>query len=272
MSDLPSEPEIPTVKPEPRGYKAWFFTWNNPTLSGESLKAVLIAMRCIMAKFQLEKCPTTGTLHFQGAAKWDNAMRMSTLTKRFPGIYLERLGDWSMAYGTKEDTRVEGPWAIGCIIPRPILSIDPSTMYPWQKELYDTLSVPCVEDRKVIWLWEPTGRVGKSALMKRLAVDLGAGSVLTVNGRTEDIAHAVRSIIMPMKGPQVADLRIVHIDMERGEEVPYDVLAKLKDGRMFSPKYESVSMLFPPLHVVVTANFPPVEGRISADRWNIIKL
>lgn len=260
------------MKPEPRGFKAWFFTWNNPTVDGPTFKEMLVAMRCTMAKFQLEKCPTTGTPHFQGGAKWDNAMRGSTLTKRFPGIYLERLGDWSMTYGTKEDTRLDGPWAIGCIIPRPILSIEPSKMYAWQKVWYEKLSVPCTEDRIINWLWEPHGCKGKSALIKRLAVDLGAGSVLTVNGRTEDIAHAVRAIVLPLKGPQVADLRIVHIDLERGEEVPYDVLAKLKDGRMFSPKYESASLLFPPLHVVVTANFAPVEARISADRWNIIEL
>lgn len=267
------EVEEPAAK-EPRGYKGWFFTWNNPPMDGPAFLEMLKALRVRMTKFQLEEAPTTKTPHFQGGAVWANAMRMSTLTKRFPGIYLERLADWEMVYGTKSDTRIGGPWAFGCVIPRPVLSLKYEEMYAWQKVWFDKLSVPCTEDRTVNWLWEPQGCKGKSSLMKALAVKLGAASVLSVSGDMKDIAHAVRQVLQPMKGPQLADLLVVHVDLERGEAdtVPYDIFAKLKDGRMFSPKYDSVSLLFAPVHVICTANFPPALERLSEDRWNVIEL
>jgi len=82
----------------------------------------------------------------------------------------------------------------------------------------------------------------------------------------------VRSIIKPMKGVQEVDLQIVFVDLEREDTVPYGMLAKLKNGWLFSPKYDSVDLTFPPVHVVCFANFPPAEAKLSADRWEIIEL
>lgn len=260
------------VKPEPRGYKGWFFTWNNPTLTGPVMLETLKKMNVKMTKFQLEECPTTKTPHFQGAAQWPNQVRMSTLTKKFPGIYCERLGDWSMVYGTKEETRIGGPWAHGCIVPRKLMTIRREDMYPWQGAAFDRYSKPCDEDRKVDWYWEKEGNVGKTSLLKALRDKLGEGAVLLVNGDHKDMAHAVRQIVKPLKGPQVADLQIVVVDLERMDEVPYDFLGKLKAGWLFSPKYESADLRFAPIHVVCIANFAPDQARISADRWNIIDL
>jgi len=261
----------PEVK-EPRGYKGWFFTWNNPPITGPEFLEALKKTHCSMTKFQLEKCPSTGTPHFQGGAQWHSQMRGSTLTKRFPGIYLEKLHDWSMVYGTKTDTRLDGPWSHGCIIPRPLLSVKPEDLYPWQTVLFDRLKVPCTEDRKVLWVWEADGCRGKSSLGKTLRDALGEGSVLSLGGDVKDVYHAIRQVIKPLKGPQTMDLRVVIFDFERMDVVPYDAMGKIKDGWLFSPKYESCDVRFPPVHVVCFANFPPDTVRISLDRWEIIEL
>lgn len=272
-STLPVEEEEGSgKKKEPRGYKGWFFTWNNPKDTPEEFITKMKQLRSTMGKFQLEKCPTTGTPHFQGGAQWHWAMRGKTLTRSFPGIWIARLQDWNMCYGTKEDTRLDGPWAWGCVLPRPLLSIKPEELYPWQKVLFDRLSVPCTEDRKVQWVWERDGCRGKSSLVKTLRDALGEGSVLSLGGDAKDIYHAIRQVVKPMKGPQIYDLKVVVFDLERGDPVPYDSLGKIKDGWLFSPKYDSADLRFAPVHVVCLANFPPDEARISADRWEIIEL
>lgn len=69
------------------------------------------------AAFQLESAPTTGYLHFQGSVHFINKQRYEWIQKRLgPFEYLmpqkgNNLQAWS--YGSKEDTRVLGPWFIG---------------------------------------------------------------------------------------------------------------------------------------------------------------
>lgn len=46
-------------------------------------------------------------------------------------------------------------------------------------------------------------------------------------------------------------------------------LEKVKDGCFYSPKYESIMVLFNPPHVIVFANCPPDLGSMSADRWKV---
>ena len=40
-----------------------------------------------------------------------------------------------------------------------------------------------------------------------------------------------------------------------------------RSGRIFSPKYESISKTFKPCHVIVFASFIPDHAKLSQDRW-----
>lgn len=51
--------------------------------------------------------------------------------------------------------------------------------------------------------------------------------------------------------------------------VNYDALEKLKNGMAMSGKYEGGIILMPNPHVVVFANRPPDESKLSSDRWVI---
>lgn len=65
---------------------------------------------------QLEECPTTGRIHFQGAILLQRPMRLPGLKKRLPGSpHLEPSSSIEKiaAYCTKEATRVRGPWTWG---------------------------------------------------------------------------------------------------------------------------------------------------------------
>jgi hypothetical protein len=74
-----------------------------------------------------------------------------------------------------------------------------------------------------------------------------------------DIAHAYNNettVIIDLSRTQ-AD-KIDHI---------YSLMESFKNGRIFSPKYESISKTFKPCHVIVFANVIPDHANLSQDRW-----
>ena len=49
-------------------------------------------------------------------------------------------------------------------------------------------------------------------------------------------------------------------------------MESIKNGRVFSAKYESKMKVFDPPHVICFANFEPKREAMSADRWAIVDL
>jgi len=102
-------------------FRHWVFTLNNPTEDETTeLNGLVTAedSRTRYLVYQLEKCPTTGTPHFQGYIEF--LERMSTCKLKncaaFERAHLEaRKGnrDQARAYAKKEETRLEGPWEFG---------------------------------------------------------------------------------------------------------------------------------------------------------------
>ncbi len=82
------------------------------------------------------------------------------------------------------------------------------------------------------------------------------------NGKSTDIAHSY----------QYKNLIIV--DLARCKEgfVNYAILENIKNGVMFSPKYDSHTKYFKPPHLVVMANWWPEYWKMSMDRWLIYQL
>lgn len=130
---------------------------------------------------------------------------------------------------------------------------------PWQKDLIDMLSLP-VHPRKIYWYWEASGNVGKSYLASYLALNMNA--LVVTSGKTSDIAHAYdgQSIV-------VWDLSRFQL-----EHVNFGPMEDMKNGRIFSPKYDSTVKYFDIPHVVIFANWPCPPGRFSADRLEEVHL
>ena len=65
--------------------------------------------------------------------------------------------------------------------------------------------------------------------------------------------------------------RIVFFDFSRSNEdrINYDVIESIKNGMMFSTKYESVVRMYDHPHVIIFANFMPSLTKLSADRWDV---
>lgn len=59
---------------------------------------------------------------------------------------------------------------------------------------------------------------------------------------------------------------------KQGEFIQYDFLEELKNGYLFSPKYESKVKTFKTPHVVVFMNEHPDMEKLSNDRYSITTL
>ena len=77
-----------------------------------------------------------------------------------------------------------------------------------------------------------------------------------------------------MLSEEEKEFKIVLLDIPRSAEgyINYGVLEQLKNGLLYSGKYEGGKCLFDDVHVVVFANFMPDRSQFSEDRWNIIEL
>lgn len=115
-------------------------------------------------------------------------------------------------------------------------------------------------DRQITWVYDPKGNTGKTYLSKHLIAKQSA--IRFTNGRTQDIAYAYKN------NP------IVVFDFARSceERINYQIIEDLKNGMIFSSKYESQCKIFKPPKIVIMANFEPKYSALSEDRWDIIKL
>lgn len=132
---------------------------------------------------------------------------------------------------------------------------------PWQARLV-TLASDVPDDRSVFWFWDNVGNTGKSFMARYLVAFHGA--VIFSNGKCADIAHAYNNepiVIFDLARTQEEKLDAVYLCMEN-----------FKNGRIFSPKYDSRFKVFATPHVIVFANFGPDKSKLSADRWKIQEL
>lgn len=112
--------------------------------------------------------------------------------------------------------------------------------------------------RQIHWYYEEYGNSGKTWFTRFLVCFRHA--VRFSNAKSADIAYAIRG-----------SPRVVVFDYSRSQEeqINYAVLEDIKNGLIFSPKYESTSKMFEVPHVIVFANWPPNESKMSQDRWDI---
>jgi len=135
--------------------------------------------------------------------------------------------------------------------------------YPWQSEIRMLINGE-PDDRRVVWVYSEEGNVGKTSFANRLRWDNPTKTCVCTTTCYADVAR-----LYNYESLVIFDLAR---SLEHQEKLNYSTFEALKDGRMTSTKYEPITKWFDVPHVLIFANFAPLQERLSADRWIIYEV
>jgi len=136
--------------------------------------------------WQLEKCPTTGNLHYQGFIRTVGQHRFKgkrpadSLCRMFPGVHIEPALDWLklINYCKKKESKVEGAQPVHAISTFP-------TMYSYSEELAERL--PEWDQVRELWEHDSNTKLKQCKRFQAEASVLG----LTIYKSPEEYAYDV---------------------------------------------------------------------------------
>lgn len=133
----------------------------------------------------------------------------------------------------------------------------------WQRSVVAMLEQPA-DRRKIIFVVDEVGNMGKSWFADWFQQQNEETCQVLTPGKRNDMAYVLKP-----------GLKYLFLDAPRSKQsefIQYDFLEDLKNGRVFSPKYESVVKTYEPMHIVVCMNEQPDRTKLSADRYTVINL
>jgi len=142
--------------------------------------------------------------------------------------------------------------------PRPQVEVFP--LRDWQQEVHGKLILP-PHCRKILFIVDAIGNSGKS-WFARYYSNLHEKTQILTPGKKADMAYALDD-----------SSRVVFMDCPRSKSdvIQYDFLEEIKNGFVFSNKYESKMKEFAsPPHLVVLMNETPDMSKLSLDRYDIM--
>lgn len=143
----------------------------------------------------------------------------------------------------------------------PMIDIPAHPLRPWQQELCQFLDRRA-DSRTIYFVVDQVGNAGKS-WFARYYSRLNPKCIVLEPGKKADMAYLLPD-----------ELRVVFIDITRQqiEHINYSFMESLKNGVVFSNKYESRIKEYGNLHVVVMMNEFPNMKMLSEDRYKIISV
>lgn len=136
------------------------------------------------------------------------------------------------------------------------LAVKHQTFHPWQDTLFEMIK-ETPNNREVIWIWDKEGNSGKSWMANYIIEQFD--SIIFDSTNQKDVSYAYNNS------------KIVIFDLARHQKdhINYGIFECIKNGRMFSGKYESKMKKFQIPHLIIFANYEPDTDKLSKDRWNI---
>lgn len=142
--------------------------------------------------------------------------------------------------------------------PKPV--VDFSQPREWQSKVVDLIKTQA-DSRSVNWFVDLEGSQGKTYLSKHLIAEYDA--FYCTGGRHLDVCHAYNN----------QNIIIFDFTREKEDHICYSTIETLKNGLVFSSKYNSTTKVRPHnAHILIFANFEPDQSKLSQDRWRITRL
>lgn len=248
--------------------RIWCLTWNNYPVTTwfEILKS---CNPQILEYVFGEEIGDEGTPHIQGVIRFKNSIKLNTLKKIDPSIHWEGCRSWkhSVDYCMKGGNYKTNITTVETIKDTIMRKKYANVVWKdWQKEIIDIVEGP-PDDRTIYWVWEPEGGAGKSFLCKYLGIKYDA---IIGNGKKNDVFNQVKTYIDEKK--KCPSLVILDVPRSDIDYFNYGVLEKLKDGMLYSGKYEGGVVYLDDVHCIVFANTEPILDCMSKDRWKLIRI
>jgi hypothetical protein len=151
------------------------------------------------------------------------------------------------------------------------LNTSKENWYPWQRELYKELfystgEIKPSDNRKITFIYDPEGGVGKSIFIKFLYTK-NPEAISKVSFGT---ASQLRASLINMGNSK----KIYFIDIPRSKEKYssdsdlLNAVEDLKNGFLSSPMYgRDSSLLIEPPHIVIIGNYLFADSGLLKDRW-----
>lgn len=217
------------------------------------------------------------TRHIEGGfILFSDRMRRSAIQSLFKfsdcqkstGTVKTREYKWKkiVEYCTKESNRAVANFSF----PRALKIIPYDYLRKDQREIVNIFKDPCPpmwESRGLLyWFWEPRGGWGKSVVCVWMVHHMNAA---VFAGANKDILFGFKQMVDDGNTPD-----IVIFDIPRCNEnhVSYQAIESIKNGVMYSPKYEGGMVKYNPPHILCFSNEKPDTDEMSMDRWRITEL
>ncbi len=265
--------DLGNTKPSPKSKKVirarrWCIVWNNYTQEELVKLKIYCDFNCKYFVLGEEIAPTTGTPHIQGYLEFKNQKVFSVLKKEWPKMNLQiAKGSRSqnLTYCSKDGKVQKSMNFQEKICARLLATYDKVTWQPWQQDVLDYIETE-PNDREIYWIYEDEGNVGKSFLAKYIVLKYDC---IIANGKKDNIFNQIKTSLDNEKEPKIILLDIPRHNMEY---LNYGCLEQLKNGMLYSGKYEGGKCMFGNPHVIVFANTEPAKHKMSEDRWKIVEL
>jgi len=149
---------------------------------------------------------------------------------------------------------------VGNNIPEQPLANHP--LYDWQATLSETLKGE-PDDRKIIFVVDTKGNSGKTWFAKYFCSLFPDTTQYMESAKKADMAYALNPAIKTL---------FVNITRTQNEFFNYSFIESVKDGMVFSTKYESGLKRLGNVHVVVLMNQEPDMNALSQDRYAFVRI
>lgn len=244
--------------------KHHFFTYNNYDSGIIDVMYQTFKDKCYMFAFQEEQ-GLEETPHLQGVISCKYQMRTSAfgLPKQIHWEKCRNICD-AYKYCTKDDTRNGRRLVFNYRPIREIQVINPTRVYQrFVLEILDTKP----NERRIYWLFDRIGNVGKSSFCKYLVAKRGA--LFIDEGKKSDLMNLIYKSDMDKH-----DVVVIDIPRSQHNSCSYKTLESIKNGMICNTKYETGFKLFNSPHLIIFANFPPEisEETLSVDRLRIYEI
>lgn len=155
-------------------------------------------------------------------------------------------------------------WCYDYLSDQKDISVEDHPLYEWQSDLSEILS-QAPDDRRVIFVVDKLGGQGKTWFAKWYTKTHEDAQFMEP-AKKADMAYSLQD-----------NLRVLFLNVTRTSESDkteylYSFIESVKDGMVFSPKYESRMKYYGKVHVVVMMNQEPAMHLLSQDRYQIIEL